>query len=456
LQLGIVTDGRHNEPLDPGQLVLSDLRWDGLTALSESGTAEPALAEAWDRSDDGKEWTFEIDSDATFANGDPVTPEAVRASLEGIIADASQLAGFRLDHIAGYADFVSGEAGELEGIETSAGTVMFRLTRPSTDLDQVLASPALGVRGAPAQGGTSEWNETVTAEARPFFEREAAQSGAVTSVTVHTFEDVAAAQQAVASGAIDWLPTRVSDSVATGGETSSSPSHVVRFLAMNATSPKLDTVGERLAVALGVDTSAVRDTVWGSDAQDLAGLVPAGVEWDSATCGTCRFAPDIAEQFAGDTTLRFDHPEDRASRQLAAEVAEDLNAVGIDVELRAHNSATFAALLATGDTELYLFSWVGVVESPHSYIASLAGIGSADNLSGLPVDQTPAALALTDVAGAAELDDAMDAVERELLDAAVLVPLAQMHSVATHSDRVLSHQIRLDGALDLGSVRLAD
>ena len=41
----------------------------------------PGLAESWDHSKDGLEWTFHL-RDAQFSNGDPVTPEDVKFSIE--------------------------------------------------------------------------------------------------------------------------------------------------------------------------------------------------------------------------------------------------------------------------------------------------------------------------------------------------------------------------------------
>jgi peptide/nickel transport system substrate-binding protein len=42
---------------------------------------EPGLAKSWDTSDDGKTWTFHL-RDAKFSNGDPVTAEDVKFSIE--------------------------------------------------------------------------------------------------------------------------------------------------------------------------------------------------------------------------------------------------------------------------------------------------------------------------------------------------------------------------------------
>ena len=42
----------------------------------------PDLAESWESSDDGREWTFKLRDDVTFHDGTPFTSEAVRAHFE--------------------------------------------------------------------------------------------------------------------------------------------------------------------------------------------------------------------------------------------------------------------------------------------------------------------------------------------------------------------------------------
>src|SRR5699024_6446607 len=48
---------------------------EGLTRLGKDDTPQPAMAEDWDVSDDGKTYTFHLREDANWSNGDPVTAE---------------------------------------------------------------------------------------------------------------------------------------------------------------------------------------------------------------------------------------------------------------------------------------------------------------------------------------------------------------------------------------------
>lgn len=53
-----------------------------LVKFNEEGELEPCLAEKWGNSDDGCTWTFQIRKNVKFSNGDDLTPELVKSSIE--------------------------------------------------------------------------------------------------------------------------------------------------------------------------------------------------------------------------------------------------------------------------------------------------------------------------------------------------------------------------------------
>jgi peptide/nickel transport system substrate-binding protein len=56
-----------------------------LVKFDENGDLEPCLAESWENSDDQLSWTFKIREGVTFSNGNEMTAEAVKSSLERTI-----------------------------------------------------------------------------------------------------------------------------------------------------------------------------------------------------------------------------------------------------------------------------------------------------------------------------------------------------------------------------------
>lgn len=59
--------------------------YDPLVTVAEGGKLEPALAENWKVSDDGKEFTFKIRDDAKFTDGSPVEASDVVYSVERLL-----------------------------------------------------------------------------------------------------------------------------------------------------------------------------------------------------------------------------------------------------------------------------------------------------------------------------------------------------------------------------------
>lgn len=53
-----------------------------LVRFDQNGEITPCLAENWENSEDGKTWTFKIREGVKFSNGNDMTPEMVKASLE--------------------------------------------------------------------------------------------------------------------------------------------------------------------------------------------------------------------------------------------------------------------------------------------------------------------------------------------------------------------------------------
>lgn len=56
--------------------------YEGLVELAPDGGIQPALADSWEVSDDRRTYTFELNSDVTFSNGESFTAEDVKFSIE--------------------------------------------------------------------------------------------------------------------------------------------------------------------------------------------------------------------------------------------------------------------------------------------------------------------------------------------------------------------------------------
>ena len=77
------------KPLDAASRFLTEATAQGLVRFDPAGQVEPALAQSWTVSDDGRRYTFRI-SRAEWPNGEPVTSNQVVERLRAVISRASK------------------------------------------------------------------------------------------------------------------------------------------------------------------------------------------------------------------------------------------------------------------------------------------------------------------------------------------------------------------------------
>ena len=112
---------------------------------TDNTTLVPRLATTWEGNDDQTEFTFELDPDATFASGKPVTSADVKFSWE------------RLKGLAGSASYL---ASTIESVETpDEQTVVAKLNTSNSAFLAQTNAPYMGIlekAAAEAQGATTD------------------------------------------------------------------------------------------------------------------------------------------------------------------------------------------------------------------------------------------------------------------------------------------------------------
>ncbi len=141
------------DTLDPARTaadmdgVIGDL-YSGLIAMDASLRVQPALAERWDVTPDGKTYTFHLARGAKFQNGRPVDASDVIFSwLRAAGPDLkSNTALLYLGDIAGMKEYHEGKADGIAGIRwLDPETIQVTLVAPSTSFLEKLASPAAAI-----------------------------------------------------------------------------------------------------------------------------------------------------------------------------------------------------------------------------------------------------------------------------------------------------------------------
>lgn len=93
LVLGVVLEPPHLDPTAGAAAAIDEVVYanvfEGLTRIDRKGQVQPALAESWDISDDGKTYTFHLHEGVKFHDGTDLTAEDVKFSLDRARAEDS-------------------------------------------------------------------------------------------------------------------------------------------------------------------------------------------------------------------------------------------------------------------------------------------------------------------------------------------------------------------------------
>lgn len=102
-----------------------------LVRSGEGSDVRPALAERWEASPDGRVYTFFLRADARFHNGRPIVAEDVRYSFERMAREGEATGAWLFAPVAGADELARGEADGLSGVEVlDEHTVRVTLKRP--------------------------------------------------------------------------------------------------------------------------------------------------------------------------------------------------------------------------------------------------------------------------------------------------------------------------------------
>lgn len=185
--------------------------YEGLVARDENNQVVPALASSWEESADGLTYTFHLNENMTFSNGDVLDAEDVVWSIRDLVDnqyhDASSLANF--ESIAA----------------TDANTVELRLSAPNSNLlwaltgrcglvldrDADYDAQTEAVGSGPYLVSDFRANDSITLTANPDYW--GGHQAKTPTVVVRYFADDNAAVNALASGDVQVLAP-ISDSLA--------------------------------------------------------------------------------------------------------------------------------------------------------------------------------------------------------------------------------------------------
>ncbi len=390
--------------------------YDGLTEF-EPGTTTPipALAESWDVSDDGLEWTFHLRQGVTFHDGTPFNADAVVFNFERWW-DLDNPYNLGEDQFIYWDYMFQGFKGDpnsvLAGIEkVDDYTVKLTLSVPNASLLNTLtmenfrfASPTAVMEQGDIYGtaeghavGTgpfmlSEWvkEDHITLTKNDNYWGEPAT---IDTLIYRVIPDTSAAFLALQAGDIDGLSLWASpgaDDIAAAQDDPNlqvvyNPAFNVGYLGLNFAKEWLQNLNVRLAIAHAIDKQGIIDAIYPGDAEPAKEFEPPSLWGFNDQIEDYPYDPDLAREYLQaaidegveipDTAVFYVMPVSRAYFPFPQQTGEFMQAnladIGINTEIvsPAWPDPYLSDLEEDGTKhDLFMLGWVGDNGDPDNFL----------------------------------------------------------------------------------------
>lgn len=357
---------------------IDSLLFDALVRRNAHFGIGPMLAQTWEQPD-ALTYIFHLRGGVYFANGAPLTSRDVKYTLDTLLSGA--VATIKT---ASYRFVKTVEAPD-------PATIIIRLKQPDNALLANLADAAFGV--IPYGSGRDFWRHPVGSGPFRFVsqqqdkevvvERNPAYWGGAPALAHVRFSVVPDAitralelQKGSADVEINALPTDLLPTLARDPSLriEDAPGTTLNYLTMNLRDPVLRDARVRRALSLAIDRELIIRTLFDRRARSAASVLPPE-HWAFSPAGRARYDPAAADALLdqagyrrGPDGVRFritlKSSTDETTRLLAAVLQSQLAKVGVRLDLRSYELATFYADITRGSFQIAPSRWIGGNESP--------------------------------------------------------------------------------------------
>jgi peptide/nickel transport system substrate-binding protein len=368
------------------------LLFDGLVARDASFHFTPALAESWEQTNP-LTLIFHLRRNVHFHDGRTLTAEDVKWTIESMID--GKHSGIVSPKAKSYASIASIDTPDNQ-------TVILHLKQADNFLMTNLSTGAIGIVPQASGNGFAEHpigtgpfrfvsqqiDQNVIIERNP-------ASWSITpriprvrfavvpdAITESLELEKGSGDAAINSLAMDSLPVLAARPNLAIEEV---PGTEVQYLGLNLRDPQLKDVRVRQAIAFAINRDLIIRTLQLGKAQPSDSLLPTS-HW-AWTGDVQKYAYDPAKSVqlldqagypAGADGIRLHltmkTSTDESARLLAAVLQQQLHAVGIALDIRSYEAATFLSDVRSGAFQIYSLRWIGGNEQPDifSYVFSSA------------------------------------------------------------------------------------
>jgi oligopeptide transport system substrate-binding protein len=385
----------------------------GLVRLDGELNIVPDIAESWEKSPDGKTYTFHLRQGAEFHDGREVTAADFKYSWERACdpVTGSGTAATYLGDIIGVRDMLAGEAEEISGV-VIVGDYTLRVTidAPKAYFLNKLAYPtAFVVDRNDVESGQNWWQEPNGTgpfrlrEWRPgqqlILERSQTYYGEPARLEQVGFRFLAFSPMALyETGQIDVAPVSVNYIDQVSDETNPlheelavTPELSLYYIGFNTAQPPFDDVNVRRAFCRAVDKEHIARVILRDMISAADGILPPGMPgYDEALEGLAYDVEQAKELIAaskyGDIsnlppiTLTVDGYGNAIPAYLGAIIQQWQENLGVEVSVRQLETENFLYDLKEEKDEMFMLGWIADYPDPHNLLDILFYTGSQNNI----------------------------------------------------------------------------
>jgi peptide/nickel transport system substrate-binding protein len=383
--------------------------FDGLTRFTPKAEVEPALAERWDVSPDGRTYTFHLRRGVTFHDGAPFTARHVASSWRRALDPKLKSgAGEFLYPIRGARDVAAGKATALSGVSVpNDSTVVVTLDQPLASFIKMLAMPVASIvpEGATADlgerpVGTGPWklvewrHDDYLLFARN--ERYFLGPPPVDSLRARIIAEPSTSVAEFESGTVDVLQIPAGqtrewqDDESRRPLLSSTPALQLVYVGINTTRGPLADARVRQAINYAIDINTMIDRLVSGRGTRAAGVIPPALAGYDSARKAYPFDPAKAKELLaaaghpnGIDVELWTSPTPIYVR-LAETMQAYLNAVGIRTKVVQREAAAARAAARKGETDMILKDWYADYPDAENFLYPLlhsANKGAGGNVS---------------------------------------------------------------------------
>jgi peptide/nickel transport system substrate-binding protein len=364
--------------LDAQSERIDGLLFENLVARDEHLSVRPELAERWE-TPDPRTYVFHLHAGGKFCNGQPLTSRDVKWSFDSLLQGnvrSTKAATYRfVDHIDAPDDH----------------TVVFHLKEPWAELLWNVANPGMGivpygsadeVSRSPIGSGpfrfvSADQDRDVVIERNDNYWGQKARVQRVRFIVV---PDATTRALELRKGSADIVANALTPDTEIALERDTrlrvlrGPGTRLGYMGFNLRDPILKDVRVRQAIAYAIDRQPLIHYLWRDSARLASSVLPpeswayySGVRQYSFDPVRARQLLDEAG-FAEKNGARFHivmkTSTEESSRAMAAVFQQQLREVGIALDIRSFEPATFLSDITHGEFQMYSLRWLGANEDP--------------------------------------------------------------------------------------------